>query len=168
MRKLSTAFLIAGVAFIVVLAGCGGGGGGGGTTPPTPPPGQVIINGVVRDDRVLALPVQGVLVKLNGVVKATDANGAFSFTLSGPPATLIPIPEAYFYVSTRTLNQTDYPDDFSVKYGNPAVPYSQLDTVDGAKIPIPINVFSATSGTVSLGVITVTYNDPNNPPPPPF
>jgi len=166
VRKLSTAFLIAGVAALVSLAGCGGGGGGGITPPPPPPPGQVIITGVVTDNRATPLPVQHVLVKLNGVTVETNASGQFSFTLPSPPTTLIAPTDAYFYVSTRILNQTDYADDFAVTYG--ALTYSQLETVDGAKIPIPSNVYSAASGTVSLGVISVIYNDPNSPPPPPF
>lgn len=162
MRKLSTAFLIAGVAVTVALAGCGGGGGG--TTPPPPGGGQVIITGTVMDNRATPLPVAGVLVKLNGVVHGTDSTGAFSFTLSAPPATLIT--DRHFYISTRTISQTNYPSALSVKYGG--INYSQNETADGAKIYIPDNVFTAASGTVSLGTITVTYNDPNNPPPPPF
>lgn len=168
MRKLSRAFLIAGIGLIVALTGCGGGGGGGGSTDPDPPtPGQVIITGTVRDNRSTPQPVAGVLIKLNGQYYVTSSTGQFSVTLPGPPVTLPSLmQDLHFYVSTRTLNQTDYSEFFSVRYNGQA--YQQTETADGARIPIPSNVYSAASGTVSLGVITVTYNDPDNPPPPPL
>jgi len=165
VRKLSAAFLIAG-AVVVALAGCGGGGGGGGSTNPPVNPGEVTITGRVMDTRSTPLGVQGVIVTLNGVPQYTAADGSFQFKLSGPPATIIAPTEAYFYVSTRAINQTDYSQYYSVKYGTAS--YSQQDTPEGARIPIPSNVYQTASGTVSLGTITVTYYDPNNPPPPPY
>lgn len=163
MRKLSTVFLIAGAAVAVALAGCGGGGGG--SSSPVTNPGQVIITGTVKDNQSTPHPVQGVLVKLNNTVVATNSQGQFSFTLPNPPAVQIAPTDAYFYVSTRTLDQSFYPQDFGVIYNT--VIYPQNVSTDGSKIPIPANVYSTASGTVSLGIITVKYNDPSGPPGPP-
>ena len=163
MRKLSTVFLIAGVAAAFALTGCGGGGGG--NTPDTPDtPGQVTITGTVKDNRSTPQPIAGALVTLNGSTVSTNSSGQFSFTLPNPPAIQIPADQRYFYVSTRTLDQSTYSTVYGVIYNTVTYPQS---AVDGAQIPLPTNVITAASGTVSLGTITLKYTDPNGPPGPP-
>lgn len=171
MRKLSTALLIAGTAVVIALTGCGGGGGS--SAPPVNNPGEVTVTGTVRDDRSNPLPVQGVTVWLNGEPRTTGADGTFSFTLSSPPALLIIPTEAYFYVSTSAISQTDYPTQYGVIYDSttkvtyPQTSQTALSGSTAAKIPIPSSVYNAAQGTVSLGVITVKFNDPTQPPRPP-
>jgi len=168
MRKLSIAVLIVGIAVAVALTGCGGGGGGGGT--PTPPPtGNTIVTGTVVDNRNPARIVPGVVVKLGTLPEtSTDVNGRFSFNLGAGVAvsSLFASPvDAVFKVSTRLLAADQYPQ-VSVYYLG--TPYPQIAENGGASIPLPFEVYASSGLTKDLGMVTVQFNDPTVPPPPPF
>jgi hypothetical protein len=169
MTKLSMAVLIAGLFAGLGLAGCGGGGGGnanrgggGGTT------GTTIVSGTVLDDRSPAHAVANVAITLGTAgTTVTNASGKFSFNLgTASVASLFSDPtQAYFKVSTYLLPSDQYPQ-VNVTYLG--VGYEQIAENGGASIPLPFEVYAAQGVTKDLGVITVKYNDPNNPPPFPY
>ncbi len=169
MRKLSIAVLAAVMAMLMALTGCGGGGGGGGSrsggnTGST----NTIVTGTVVDNRTPAHAVANVVVTLGSMQTATDANGKFTFDLGANVAvsSLYSDPsQAYLKVSTRNLDQSQYPQ-VSVYYLGTG--YEQIAENGGASIPLPFEVYTASGTTKSLGLVTVLYNDPSVPPPPPF
>ena len=170
MRKLSIAVLIAAIAVVVALTGCGGGGGGNGSKDPTTPPatGTTIVKGTVVDNRKPAHAVANVVVDLGALETTTDANGQFSFNLGKDIAvsSLFADPtQAVFKISTRLLAPDQYPQ-VSVFYLG--VGYEQVAENGGSSIPLPFEVYISVNVTKDLGTITVQFNDPSVPPPPPF
>ena len=166
MRKLSIAVLIVGIAVAFALTGCGGGGGGGGTPTPPPPTGNTIVTGTVIDNRSPAHVVPGVVVTLGTLTQNTDASGKFSFNLGSNIMLLNFLPYPYnLVVSTRLLDQSQYPQ-VSVFYLGTG--YPQDAGTGGAPIPIPAQFLAQQGVTVNLGTITVQFNDPTLPPPPPW
>lgn len=169
MRKLSIAILAAVVAMLMALTGCGGGGGGGSTSSSGGKgSNETIVTGNVVDNRTPAQAVANVVVTLGTMQTTTDAEGKFQFDL-GPNvavSSLFGAPaDASFKVSTRNLDQSQYPQ-VSVYYNHTG--YEQVAENGGATIPLPFEVYAASGITKDLGTITVLYNDPNVPPPPPF
>ena len=175
MRKLSTAVLIAGIVMTVALTGCGGGGGstgagtggGGGVT------GNTIVIGRVVDDRTPAQPVKDVVIGLGSMTTNTGADGRFSFDLGSkiPLGDFLGSPvNAFFKVSTRLLNQTDYPE-VSVYYQVkiPGTGFPQIAENGGASIPISsFELLMASGVTNDLGTVILQYNDISQPPPIPW
>lgn len=177
MRKLSTALLIAGVAALVALAGCGGGGGGGGGTTPDPPPtGNLIVTGRVIN-HLTGNGVQGVIVRFGTANRSatTNANGQFSIDTQTTSALLAYSGSLFpytFTVSTAGLPQPPippgvidwtpyYPATFSVTYTHyPSWPgnYPQ----DSVRLPDEV----LNGSTSSLGTIIVY--DASDIPPIPF
>lgn len=168
MRKLSIAVLAVVIAMLMALTGCGGGGGGGGSKSDTGSSSNTIVSGTVVDNRSPAHAVQGVVVTLGTMQTSTDANGKFTFNL-GPNVSVSSLfsdpSQAYFKVSTRNLDQSQYPQ---VNVAYQGVGYEQIAENGGASIPLPFEVYTATATTKDLGLIVVQFNDPNNPPPIPF
>jgi len=153
--------LVAGFVLLSLLAGCGGGGGGS-TTVVTPPVTGTQITGRVITSRD-ATGLAGVSVALgpNRTVQATTgADGRFSLTLpAGSTVALLYYnsnPPSTFSVSTAAL--TNYPIDQPAVYLGVSYPQDRIE--------VPQSVWSAQ--TNDLGIITVTYQDPNGPPLPPF
>jgi hypothetical protein len=170
MRKLSIAVLIAAIAVMVALTGCGGGGGGGGgggTPGPGPVTGNTIVTGTVRDNQSPAQAVANVVVDVGTLETRTDANGKFSFDLGSSIRLGDFLGNPFvFKVSTRLLAADQYPQ-VSVFYLGTG--YEQIAANGGATIPInDFTLLMTQGGTVNLGQITVQFNDPRLPPPPPF
>lgn len=170
MRRCSIAAVAAAVLSLALLAGCGGGGGG--AAPPPPTPGQTVITGRVISSQG-GTGVPGVLIKFGStaVVQAvSDATGNFSLNLGVVSGTVLqqyyPFPPQTFQVDTTGAGE-NYPNFLPVQYEGQ--PYEQIPILGGASLPVPAGVLAApASGITSLGVITVTYSNPDEPPPPPF
>lgn len=170
-RSMITALALAS-ALILALAGCGGGGGGGGGGGDTPVDtiGNTIITGTVVNQN--GEKVQGVKITLGDIAttqvsKITDVNGRFRFDLGYNVLvyTLYASP-AYtsFVVSTQGL--TNYPN-LPVMFGGTG--YTQIEG-NGAYIPLPASVLAGQGKQTDMGTITVkkSFNNPDEPPPPPF
>lgn len=176
MRRFSVAVLVAALAAAVVLAGCGGGGGGGSAItnpdePTNPPlnPTNVVLTGTVRDQNLN--PVQNVTITmgelpLGPITAKTNANGNFSLALPSGKTPMDLFPSANFTfqvdVSSAGANYVRgaWVGYYGVNYPPDAV--SLWDSTDARQV-----LFSQTT---NMGVISVTYYDPNSggPPPAPF
>jgi len=168
MRKLSIAVLIAALALMVALAGCGGGGGGGGSKGGNTTTGITIVQGTVKDNRSPSQVVANVVVDLGGLETTTDSSGKFSFVLGegfAVSSLFTSTTDAVFKVSTRLLSSDQYPQ-VNVYYLGTG--YEQVAESGGASIPLPFEVYTAVGVTKDLGTITVQYNDPSIPPPAPY
>ena len=170
MRKLSTAFLIAGVVVVAALAGCGGGGGGG---TPTPPPSTTFtVTGKVVDS-ASGNGVGGVIIKFGtaNLTTATASNGTFSIDTGVASAAVAYagwVGTKTFTVSTENMPQPNsgsptssiYPTSFSVLYGF----YTGTnDYYSQSAVTVPAEVLGGSKS--SLGTIKVLNYDQIPPPP---
>lgn len=187
MRKLSTALLIAGVAVVVALTGCGGGGGSsssnnnngnGNTTDTLKVTGRVV-------DSVTGAGVGNVIIMFGTDQNPATTNPDGSFSIDTKTTSIILAYNGWtgswpptFTVSTSNLPQpppTDtsplksiYPVGYSVIYSQ----YASTVTTDNpnayypqGKVPVPSELLSATTTSVSLGTIKV-QNGEQMPSPP--
>jgi hypothetical protein len=175
MRKLSTAVLIAGVAFMTVVAGCGGGGGP--TTPNKNVPGETIVTGRVVDDESPPHPLENITITMGSRPATTNSDGRFSIDLGSnvAVASLFASPaDAVFSVNTSVLDLTNYPYSYLYYPLLPTDPNYDISvdvySIDNyvASVKIPLNVYVAQGATVDLGNIYVPWLNPNNPPNPPI